>query len=146
MSRNNKLYNTLPRVYFRISLKRGQIHSGGFQEGANPNGGNPIFKYREANCQGQGQGGGDPRPLPPEINPVIPSLKYSPLLPLQPVPLQMLSLVSSLHLPQHSQKATKIDTSEKLIKSLKLLYQLQHPYYIDKLQWQRLEFTELLAT
>ena len=41
------------RVYFRISLKRGQTHCGKFQEGANPNpkGGNPILNIGKANCQ-----------------------------------------------------------------------------------------------
>ena len=64
------------RVYFRISLKRGQTHCGKFQEGANPNpkGGKPIFNIGKANCQGRqiNPKRGRKHPLaPPEINPDV---------------------------------------------------------------------------
>ena len=68
---------TSARIYFRISLKSGQMHCGKFQEGANPNpkGGNPILNIGKANCQGggganQSQEGVKAPPHPPEINPV----------------------------------------------------------------------------
>ena len=68
------------RVYFRISLKRGQMHCGKFQEGSNPNskGGNPILNTGKANCQGGHKSiprGGESTPsLPPEINPTFANL------------------------------------------------------------------------
>ena len=63
--------STQPTLHhFRISLKRGQMHSGKFQEGTNPNpkggGGNHISNILKVtcNCQG-GEDKSTPWPPPP---------------------------------------------------------------------------------
>ena len=57
-------------VYFRISLKRGQMPSDKIQGiGANTNPrGSPILKVGKANCYAVGEGDKS-TPYPPEMNP-----------------------------------------------------------------------------
>jgi hypothetical protein len=62
------------RVYFRISLKRGQTHRSKLQGGGganiNPRRGNPTLNIGKANLQrGINPKGGKSTPCPPEINP-----------------------------------------------------------------------------